>query len=148
MSFFYFSLMFFCFFACCGPHILTSLFHIFPIFHFFIFCLGSHADIIEFGLRPTYESNSSFSPPAEMIMVIVTGREIIIIICCVIPWSQTLSIGRRPKVIYNIGTEILIFYCFLTKIMNLFSISTIFSAIGTNFRDESFPKGRIAVGAT
>ena len=49
---------------------------------------------------------------------------------------------------YNIGTKILIFYCFLTKIMNSFSISTIFSAIGTKNWDESFPRARIAVGAT
>ena len=49
---------------------------------------------------------------------------------------------------YNIGTKNLIFYCFLTKIMNSFSISMIFSGICTKFRDLSFPRGRNAVGAT
>ena len=70
-------------------------------------CLPTHT-MFEFGPRPTYASTSSFSTPAEMIIIIIIivmrgPAKIIIIIC---DWPPATMICYK-KVIYNIGTKIL-----------------------------------------
>ena len=100
--------------------------------------------LIEFGLRPTYAYNSSFSPPAEMIIaaVVVDGGPNYNYNSPIPKSNFEYLYYHYQKAISNIVTEILTFTCFFTTDMFINANLTIFSGFFPRIRLRLFSQGQ------
>ena len=98
---------------------------------------------IEFGLRPTYAYNSSFSPPAEMIIIIavVDGGPNYNYNFPIPKSNYEYLYYHYQKAISDIGTKIIIFTRIFTTDMFINANLTIFGATATDFPPLSNPLG-------
>ena len=93
---------------------------------------------------PTYAHSSSFSPPAEIIMiimVIVAGGNNYNYNFLIPNYNYEYLYYHYQKAISNIGTKILTFTCFFTTDMFINANLTIFGAAASDFPPLSNPLG-------
>ena len=94
--------------------------------------------MFEFGPRPTYESNSSFSPPAEIIiMVIVAGGNNYNYNFLIPNYNYEYLYYHYQKAISDIGTKILFKPCFSHNSTHKAPPELIPELIGTKFHVDS-----------